>query len=135
MTKTRKLGIKKIGILALCALLLAGGTAMAHHVLTSPEVTIEVLDDGTVQASVTFEDGMEVPGSITVSLDEDGNVVSYSFEETAGDELLDRILAELGEDAIVQSNFSADEYGNVEWEIEYSLDGGITWNVWTETAE
>lgn len=81
---TKRFGIKGMVALTLCALLLVGGTAMAATNLLRPEVTMEVLDDGTTQVAIALEEGEEFEGTFSFRQTEyeDGTMTkSYSFDD------------------------------------------------------
>ncbi|MCL2588318.1 MAG: hypothetical protein FWD84_02800 [Oscillospiraceae bacterium] len=104
MTKTERFGIKRIAVLALCVLLLAGGTAIAAEQLTRPTVTITI-EDG---AEIELPDGSRAPEGATVT--------TVTVEVEDGEELEGTIgfRQTIGEDGTTTS--------------EYSVDDGITWN-------
>lgn len=105
MTKTRKFGMRQMGVLALCVLLLGGGTALAANHVIRPNVTVTVGDGAEFDLPPGFyaPEGAEVT-SVTVEA-EDGE----EFEGTL------EFRQTIGEDGTTRS--------------KYSVDDGITWNL------
>ena len=104
---TKKLGIKKTGIIATClAVLLLAGTSMAVYATVtrpSPEISVETQEDGTVHFRVDSSDDSPVVAIVT----QDGEkLTGYSVE----------CLPEYWQTRIGEGqSFRAftDEYGNI----------------------
>jgi len=132
MFKRKKSAIIAAGL----ALLLVSGTAMAINSLHSPVVvTVEPSDDGTAAVvAVSLEGDAEETSvlGVEVYVDKNGEV-SYSIieDQNLADckvrEAIELLLEEFGDDVDVMVQSTMDENGIIV--LEYSLDGGNTWNL------